>query len=425
MSDYEEEFDDTYEDEYSDDSEEQKERGIFDVFNDALNTYAEHTSFYDNVNRDYKTLKKSGEKIPFSARMGMFALNEIIHPLDNKQQLKNFKSDLIETIDKKFERNQYYEEDEIDDRGEEEYTEPQKHRSYTREEVEQVLPYMSPEGRKAALFYLEIEEQRRQGKKTILDYTDEDICSMDPLPSYEMPFGMGSDNLYSNPESTNSKKGRHVGQSHSSKSQSNIPKDTSLKYNSSNFSFFSDDIGDDGKFQPTKKKSAMLNRLKANVFNGKRIKIDKSSSILIAKNYEDVKNKFTELGFKNVHTVPLNDIYVGANEVENTVSRVTVDGHGFEKGDELPYTSEVIIHYHSKRRIKFPFSRKEILKMAAIEAEREIRHAGYTNILMVEKKAIFKKPGTIKSVMVREMTSIENGTECDYDVPITIEYYIK
>lgn len=76
------------------------------------------------------------------------------------------------------------------------------------------------------------------------------------------------------------------------------------------------------------------------------VKILCSESDFCNKNYKDVKNELASLGFINIKTVPVYDIYFGITEKES-VSTVTINGSDdFNRGDVFLEDVEVIVQYH-------------------------------------------------------------------------------
>lgn len=79
-----------------------------------------------------------------------------------------------------------------------------------------------------------------------------------------------------------------------------------------------------------------------------KIKISINVKDYIGVNYEQVKEKFEDMGFTNIKCVPNEDLITGwINENEST-DRITIDNDSDLKKDEIfPEDAEVVITYHS------------------------------------------------------------------------------
>lgn len=76
------------------------------------------------------------------------------------------------------------------------------------------------------------------------------------------------------------------------------------------------------------------------------VKVMSSESDYLYKNYKEVEKELTELGFINVKTVPVYDIFFGITEAES-VSDVSINGStSFKRGDVFLNSVDVIIKYH-------------------------------------------------------------------------------
>ena len=76
-------------------------------------------------------------------------------------------------------------------------------------------------------------------------------------------------------------------------------------------------------------------------------KFTKSSDEYIGANYEQVVSELEGMGFANIKTEPVYDIYFGVTD-DGTLDRITVDGQdGFKRGEIHDANTEIIVRYHT------------------------------------------------------------------------------
>lgn len=76
-------------------------------------------------------------------------------------------------------------------------------------------------------------------------------------------------------------------------------------------------------------------------------KFSKSSDEFSGNNYEKVVAELEGMGFANIKTEPVYDIYFGVTE-DGTLANITVDGQdGFKRGEIHDANAEIIVRYHT------------------------------------------------------------------------------
>lgn len=67
-------------------------------------------------------------------------------------------------------------------------------------------------------------------------------------------------------------------------------------------------------------------------------------------NYNDLKSKFEEAGFKNIALYPIEDIKVGIFTKDGAVESITIDGKdSFKKSNIFSSNAKIVIKYHTKK----------------------------------------------------------------------------
>lgn len=77
------------------------------------------------------------------------------------------------------------------------------------------------------------------------------------------------------------------------------------------------------------------------------VKITVDQSDFKGENYKIVKEKLTDMGFKNINTEKVNDLKIGIFSKEGDVKEVTINGENdFEKDTYFDKNSKIKIYYH-------------------------------------------------------------------------------
>lgn len=104
-------------------------------------------------------------------------------------------------------------------------------------------------------------------------------------------------------------------------------------------------------------------RMKSLFFNKKKITIGASTTDLVSNDIKNVTKWLEEMGFNNLKSIPVKDIYTNSNKVVGEVEQIVINGESwFEENDEFPYDAEIIITYHVKREIAFPLLSRQVHK---------------------------------------------------------------
>ena len=169
-------------------------------------------------------------------------------------------------------------------------------------------------------------------------------------------------------------------------------------------------------------------RMKALFLNKKNLQIDFSTGDLIGEHYEKVVAELKETGFNNYKAVPYKDICPNNNYFVGEVAQVVINGQTWvEDGALIPYDAEIIVTYHVKKEIVFPYSPRKVTKRNYEELVQELFDLGYTEIYTKEIDDLTTgwiiKDGSVEKISIGGDSFFKKGTAFEYDVEIVIEYH--
>lgn len=176
------------------------------------------------------------------------------------------------------------------------------------------------------------------------------------------------------------------------------------------------------------KRNKQNNRMKAFLFNKKKILLEYSYSDFIGEDIDFVTEKLMDNGFTNILIAPLKDLYVGSNKNVGEVEEVYINGKSqFSNGEMVKYDEEILVTFHTKKEFKFPYSTCEMLNQNYKELANELMRIGFTEVYITPLEDLMtgwiKKDGSVKSVIVENLNSIKRGMEIEYDREIVIQYH--
>lgn len=169
-------------------------------------------------------------------------------------------------------------------------------------------------------------------------------------------------------------------------------------------------------------------RWKALFFNKKNLQLEFSTNNLIGEDYAEVLKDLEEAGFNNYKAIAVKDIYVGSDKYVGEVEQVVINGQSYvSEGAMVPYDAEIIITYHLKREIEFPFNQRAATKMTFEQVTDELLNLGYTEVYTLPLKDLktgwVKKDKSVQQIVVPGVESIKKGMVFEYDKKITIHYH--
>lgn len=137
-----------------------------------------------------------------------------------------------------------------------------------------------------------------------------------------------------------------------------------------------------------------------------------------------------QAGFVNIKSIPIEDVDNKTHHYVYEVDKISIAGTtDFHYGYAFPHNAEVVIYYHSKRRIVMPASESKFRRKNYVAVGDYLQELGFTEIY--ERKindlvvGLITKDGSVENVFVDdgEETPIVQGKPYYYDTKIVICYY--
>lgn len=177
-----------------------------------------------------------------------------------------------------------------------------------------------------------------------------------------------------------------------------------------------------------KNKKARNKRVKAFLFNKKNIMIGADYNDLIGEKYIIAEKWFKDVGFNNIKRNALADIYVTGEDIQWQIADITINGYkNFKEKDMFPYDSTIIISYHSKKKIKIPFSSKQTYKQNCEKIISILKNVGFTKIKRIELDDLvtgwINKEDSIQAIKINGNENFNASQSFNYDVEIKIIYH--
>jgi hypothetical protein len=177
-----------------------------------------------------------------------------------------------------------------------------------------------------------------------------------------------------------------------------------------------------------RKKQLKRKRIKAFLFNKKKIRVEIESEHIIGNMVNVVKKDLTKIGFTKIKLIEIKDLYVGQEGDSNSVQNISINGsYNFFKENEFPYDSEIIIKYHTKREFAYPYVDRDVKKLNGNIVKGYLNRMGYTNIVFNPifdlNKFRKKKDGRTERVTMENGEKFRKGNYYDYDTKMIIHFH--
>lgn len=151
----------------------------------------------------------------------------------------------------------------------------------------------------------------------------------------------------------------------------------------------------------------------------------------IGKNYLDVESSLKEMGF-TTRLNPLNDLSAREMKKDGSVESVSINGNDFSNSTELNLLDTVIISYHSEKvatsaQVKVTVASKKLIGKDYAEVVESLKNMGFTDVnssaLADLSNEWFTKAGTVKSIIIGDILSFDEGDIFDKNANITVSYH--
>ena len=97
------------------------------------------------------------------------------------------------------------------------------------------------------------------------------------------------------------------------------------------------------------------------------------------------------------------------------------------EGTMVPYDAEIIVTYHLKKEIEYPFNSREVSKMTFEQVADRLLDLGFTEVYTLPlrdlKTGWIKKENSVLQVVIAGVESIRRGMALEYDKKITVQYH--
>ena len=136
-------------------------------------------------------------------------------------------------------------------------------------------------------------------------------------------------------------------------------------------------------------------------------------------------------GFVNIRSIPIEDVDNKNSHYIFKVESVSIAGAtNFQYGRIFPHNAEVLIYYHSRRRIMIPYSENKLRRKSRAEVRSCLFELGFTEIYEREVKdlivGLITKDGSVENVYAvndGKETPIERGKMYYYDTKFIVCYH--
>lgn len=135
-------------------------------------------------------------------------------------------------------------------------------------------------------------------------------------------------------------------------------------------------------------------------------------------------------GFVDIESIAIEDVDDNSPHYVYEVCKVSIEGIcDFQRGYAFSRKSEVVIYYHSKRRIVMPCAESQFKRKNYVSVGDRLQSLGFTSIYERPIKdlvvGLIVKDGSVENVFVDEgeESSIERGKRYYYDTKIIICYH--
>ena len=136
-----------------------------------------------------------------------------------------------------------------------------------------------------------------------------------------------------------------------------------------------------------------------------------------------------QAGFVNIKSIAIEDVDNRTHHYVYEVEKVSIAGDSaFHAGHIVPHNAEVIIHYHSKRRIMMPISERKCRRKNYLEIGEYLQELGFSEVYECKIKdlvfGLLTKDGSVENVFIGDgETPIVQGKAYYYDTKIIICYH--
>ncbi len=136
-------------------------------------------------------------------------------------------------------------------------------------------------------------------------------------------------------------------------------------------------------------------------------------------------------GYKNIKSIPIKDVDCNSNKYVFEVEQVVINNISFfEMGDIFLESAEIIVTYHTKKEIIFPYALNYFKKKNYIIVSEQLKTMGFFNISERKINDLVTgwiiKNGSVEHILVKngnEEKPISKNQIYEFDIEIVITYH--
>lgn len=145
-------------------------------------------------------------------------------------------------------------------------------------------------------------------------------------------------------------------------------------------------------------------------------------------NFKEVVSWFLNSGFRQVYTVPIEELTMKEIEHEGLVKSVSINGcTSFDANSMFPFNSKIIVSYYALGKATPPFASSRAKGKNYMDVIAAFHSAGFCYI---ETRVIYdlvfgwlKKDGSVEQISINDCTKYETSTFFRLDAKIIIAYH--
>lgn len=158
------------------------------------------------------------------------------------------------------------------------------------------------------------------------------------------------------------------------------------------------------------------------------IAIGFDSAQLTGLSCEDVASSLSVAGFQNISIIDIHDLSLETEDLEGTVSYLTIDGESvFSPETKFPKDAIVIIYRHTLKLCHPPLSAKEANGIDYRDILQQFTLAGFVNIQIVPQYDLifgwFSQDGAVAKISIDNDAKFLKDTEYRPDASVVITYH--
>ena len=158
-----------------------------------------------------------------------------------------------------------------------------------------------------------------------------------------------------------------------------------------------------------------------------KVRVPASAEAYIGTDYKQAVEELSDLGFVNVVATEIDDLTSTGSICDGSIESISISGDtSFSAETKYPEDIEILITYHTFKKISPPLSSTEVAQYDYASLEQKFEVAGFTNVKMVEVEDLTsetkEQEGFLHSISINGTTefSDEMLVPCNSEVIISL-----